>query len=99
MSGPDETVPDAAQVTGTTATAWKRPSAGRWAVFVAIAAAVVVLDQLAKGWIVSNLAVGEGFDVLGDWIRIIHGRNSGILFGMLPNRRPRSRSCRSSLRR
>jgi signal peptidase II len=84
MSGPDETVSDAAQVTGTTATAWKRPSAGRWAVFVAIAAAVVVLDQLAKGWIVSNLAVGEGFDVLGDWIRIIHGRNSGILFGMLP---------------
>jgi signal peptidase II len=64
--------------------AWRRPSAGRWIVFAALAVSVVVLDQLAKGWIVGNLAVGDGFRVLDDWIRIVHWRNSGILFGMLP---------------
>ncbi len=88
MSGPDGsvsgTVSDAPQLGESTATAWKRPSAGRWALFASIAAAIVIADQLAKAWVVSNLAVGEGFEVLGDWIRIIHGRNSGILFGMLP---------------
>ncbi len=64
--------------------AWTRPSAGRWALFTALAVAVVVIDQLAKAWIVSNLQVGESFQVLGDWVRVVHWRNSGILFGMLP---------------
>jgi signal peptidase II len=64
--------------------AWHRPSLGRWVLFAAIAASVVVLDQLAKGWIVANLDVGEGVAVFGDWVRIVHWRNSGILFGMLP---------------
>jgi signal peptidase II len=68
--------------------AWRRPSAGRWALFAAIAVAVVVLDQLTKAWIVANLDIGEGFSVLGDWIRIVHWRNSGILFGMLPQSAP-----------
>jgi len=45
---------------------------------------VIVLDQLAKAWIVANLDVGAGREVLGSWLRIVHGRNSGILFGMLP---------------
>ena len=43
-----------------------------------------MLDQLAKAWIVANLDVGESFEVIGDWLRIIHVANSGILFGMLP---------------
>lgn len=64
--------------------AWTRPSAGRWALFTALAVAVVVIDQVAKAWIVSNLQVGESFQVLGDWVRVVHWRNSGILFGMLP---------------
>ncbi len=66
------------------ARAWTRPSPGRWAVFAILAVVVVLLDQLTKAWIVSNLQVGESFQVLGDWIRIVHWRNSGILFGMLP---------------
>jgi signal peptidase II len=45
---------------------------------------VVVLDQLTKSWIVGNLVQGDGFEVIGDWLRIVHWRNSGILFGMLP---------------
>jgi signal peptidase II len=63
---------------------WRHPSLGRWILFAAIALIVVVLDQLSKTWVVSNLVQGEGFEVLGDWVRIVHWRNSGILFGMLP---------------
>ncbi len=64
--------------------AWRHPSRSRWALFAVIAVAVVILDQLSKAWVVANLAPGDGFEVLGDWVRIVHGRNSGILFGMLP---------------
>jgi signal peptidase II len=70
------------------AVTWRHPSLGRWILFVAIALAVVVLDQLSKAWVVANLAQGEGFQVLGDWVRIVHWRNSGILFGMLPQSAP-----------
>jgi signal peptidase II len=70
------------------AKAWRGPSIARWVLFGVIAVGVVVADQAAKGWIVGNLDVGEGFDVLGDWLRIVHGRNSGILFGMLPQSAP-----------
>jgi signal peptidase II len=61
-----------------------RRSPGRWALFAGIAVAVLVADQLSKGWVAGNLDVGEGFDVLGAWLRIVHWRNTGILFGMLP---------------
>ena len=44
----------------------------------------MAVDQLAKAWIVGNLDIGESIDVIGDWLRIVHWRNSGILFGMLP---------------
>jgi signal peptidase II len=64
--------------------AWHRPSLRRWALFGVIAASVVGLDQLAKSWIVANLGVGEGIAIVGDWVRIVHWRNTGILFGMLP---------------
>ncbi len=63
---------------------WKRPSPRRWIIFAAIAIGVVAVDQLAKAWIVGNLDIGESLDVIGDWLRIVHWRNSGILFGMLP---------------
>lgn len=66
------------------ASTWKRPSPGRWILFAAIAIGVVAVDQLAKAWIVGNLDIGESLDVIGDWLRIVHWRNSGILFGMLP---------------
>jgi signal peptidase II len=49
---------------------------------------VVVLDQLAKSWIIANLDPGEGMSVIGDWLNFVHGQNSGILFGMLPQSAP-----------
>ncbi len=73
-----------APAAGPAETTWRHPSAGRWGLFAAIAIAVVVLDQLAKSWVVGNLAQGESFQLIGDWVRIVHWRNSGILFGMLP---------------
>jgi signal peptidase II len=68
--------------------AWHGPSVGRWVLFAAIAIVVVVLDQLSKGWIVANLDPGEGMVILGEWLRLVHGQNSGILFGMLPQSAP-----------
>jgi signal peptidase II len=60
-------------------------SAGRrahWAVFVGLAAAVVVLDQLAKAWLVSNLVPGQIVDVIGTYVRLVFSQNSGALFGL-----------------
>jgi signal peptidase II len=68
--------------------AWHGPSAGRWVLFAALAVGVLVLDQLAKGWITGTMQVGEWFEVLGDWLRIVYWQNSGILFGMLPQSAP-----------
>jgi signal peptidase II len=70
------------------ARSWRGPSPVRWALFAGIAITIVVLDQLSKGWIVANLQPGEGMVVLGDWLRLVHGQNSGILFGMLPQSAP-----------
>ena len=79
---------EAAEAAAAPAKAWRGPSVGRWALFAGIAIVVVVLDQLSKGWIVANLDPGEGMVVLGEWLRLVHGQNSGILFGMLPQSAP-----------
>jgi signal peptidase II len=62
-----------------TPTSTARP---RWSVFLGIAAVVVVLDQLSKAWLTSMLAPGERLEIVGDLLRIVHGQNSGALFGM-----------------
>ena len=54
----------------------------RWAVFLGLAAAVVVVDQLTKAWLVANVAVDQVVEVVGDWIRLIYSQNSGALFGL-----------------
>ena len=70
------------------AAAWRGPSVGRWVLFAAIAVGVLVLDQLSKAWITGNLDVGEGMEILGEWLRLVHWRNSGALFGLLPQSAP-----------
>lgn len=60
----------------------------RWPLFVALAAAVVALDQLSKAWVVGRLAPGESLDVVGDLLRIVHGRNTGALFGLFRDQAP-----------
>jgi signal peptidase II len=56
--------------------------ATRWGLFIAIAVAVVVLDQLTKSWLVANVQPGGAIEIVGDWLRLIHGRNDGGLFGL-----------------
>ena len=54
----------------------------RWEIFLPLAAAVVIVDQLTKAWLTGLLAPGERREVLGDLVRIVHGQNSGALFGL-----------------
>jgi signal peptidase II len=77
-----------AGATGETADTWHGPSIGRWIAFAAIAIGVLVLDQASKAWVTGNLDVGEGIALLGEWLRIVHWRNSGALFGLLPQSAP-----------
>ena len=70
------------------AATWRGPSLARWFVFATITVAVIVLDQLSKAWVVANLEVGKGIEVLGEWLRIVHWRNDGALFGLLPQSAP-----------
>ncbi len=54
----------------------------RWAIFLGLAIGVVVLDQLTKAWLVANVDPGEIVVVLGDWFRLVHGQNTGAIFGL-----------------
>lgn len=65
----------------------------RWIAFFAIAAVVIVADQLSKAWISANFSVassgaspgspGGPTQVLGDWVRIAVSHNDGGIFGLL----------------
>ena len=67
---------------------WRGPSIGRWIAFAAIAIGVLVVDQASKAWVTGNLDLGAGIELLGEWVRIVHWRNSGALFGLLPQSAP-----------
>ena len=68
----DRAPPEGARMTG-------RPI---WPVFLGLAAVIVVADQLTKAWIVSAIAPGESISVVGDYLRLVYGRNNGALFGL-----------------
>jgi signal peptidase II len=63
-------------------TAPTAPGRPRWGIFLPLAAAVVAVDQLSKAWLTGLLAPGERQAVIGDLLRIVHGQNSGALFGL-----------------
>jgi len=54
----------------------------RWTIFLGLASIVVIVDQLAKAWLVSILAPGERLPVVGDLLRLVNSQNSGALFGL-----------------
>ena len=54
----------------------------RWIVFAGIALAVVALDQLAKLVVTANLDPRQAVQIVGDYLRIVFGQNSGALFGL-----------------
>jgi signal peptidase II len=53
-----------------------------WLLFAGLATVVLVADQLAKAWIVRNIAPGQVVDVVGSLVRLIFSRNNGALFGL-----------------
>ena len=63
----------------TVPTARRRP---HWGVFLGLAAAVVILDQVTKAWLVGMLEPGERVEVIGDLLRLVHGQNDGAIFGL-----------------
>ena len=54
----------------------------RWPLFLALAATIVVLDQVTKQLVTGALAPGQSVDVIGETVRIVFGQNSGALFGL-----------------
>lgn len=64
------------------ATAGVARAGRRWSVFVGLAALIVAADQITKSWLVARLAPGESVAVFGDWLRLVHGQNTGGLFGL-----------------
>lgn len=74
------------------------PGTRRWALFAALAAAIVVADQLSKRWIDANFARAwltapvAGFaaptPVVGDLMRIAKSYNDGGLFGLFGTAAP-----------
>lgn len=43
---------------------------------------VLLIDQLLKVWIKTNMYLGEEFSVIGDWFLIHFTENEGMAFGM-----------------
>jgi len=54
----------------------------RWGVFLALAAMVVVADQLTKAWILANVEPGRPLPVIGYLVRLVYSKNTGALFGL-----------------
>lgn len=60
----------------------------RQLLFGAGAVLVVLLDQLAKAWILAHLRIHEGFPVIEGFFNIVHVRNPGAAFGFLAGASP-----------
>jgi signal peptidase II len=54
----------------------------RWALFLSLAALVLVVDQLTKAWIVANVEPGRPLPIVGDFVRLVFSQNTGALFGL-----------------
>jgi len=52
----------------------------------AVALSVYAADRLTKSWVVATIPLGQTREVVDDWVRIAHVRNTGAAFGLLPER-------------
>ena len=59
-----------------------------WPVFLGLAAAVAVADQVAKALLAAALAPGQSVRVVDDLVRLVHSQNRGGLFGLLQGNVP-----------
>lgn len=49
---------------------------------MALGIALIVVDQVIKILVKTNMSIGEHFDVLGSWFQILFIENEGMAFGM-----------------
>ena len=47
-----------------------------------LGAVLVIIDQVVKILVKTNMSIGEHFSVLGDWFQILFIENKGMAFGM-----------------
>ncbi len=55
-------------------------SKGKWLIVLGVA--LVVIDQIIKVLVKTNMALGDHFSVIGDWFQIYFIENEGMAFGM-----------------
>jgi signal peptidase II len=81
---------EAASVTATATPAAERasPRGARWPLFLALAATIVVVDQLTKAWIVANVDPTQPIRIVGDNLRLVESHNTGALFGLFRDQAP-----------
>lgn len=60
--------------------------------FLGIAALVILLDQLTKGWIIATMRLHDAYPVIDGFFNIIYVRNPGAAFGFLAGASPVFRS-------
>jgi signal peptidase II len=63
----------------------ERAGSLQWAGMLCVAAVAIVADQLTKHLVADRLAVGDSDEVL-PFLSITHVHNTGIAFGVMPNR-------------
>ena len=60
----------------------------RWILFAALAATIIIVDQLTKAWIVANVDPNRPTVILGDNLRLVVSHNTGALFGLFRDQAP-----------
>ena len=60
----------------------KQGNHGLWWSFLVIFV-VLVLDQILKIWVKTNMPLGQEIPVLGDWFKLLFIENNGMAFGWL----------------
>lgn len=60
--------------------------ARRVLLIAAVAVVVFLLDRITKSAIVATIPLSGSKDVFGEYLRLIHVRNTGAAFGLLPER-------------
>jgi signal peptidase II len=53
-----------------------------WTLFAGLAAAIVVIDQASKAWILANVDPARPWPIIDDYLRLVVSQNTGALFGL-----------------
>ena len=60
----------------------------RWILFAGLAAAIIVVDQATKAWVVANVDPARPLIIIGDNLRLVVSHNTGALFGLFRDQAP-----------